>query len=175
MYCLQTSLFITLSRIFDTDASASTIHKLINATINNLELFSATALAARNTNDAQNPDRLDDYLAEAWVPTSAKDLRYLKTELKPYSRHFSQVYRPIRNAILAHKLMSASDAGASLFPQTSRNEISTLLDFLHDLIDAISQLYLDGRKPELGKRSYNEYNQRIRDGVSAVLKRLPAE
>ena len=43
MHCLQTSLFLTLSRIFDNKANAHTIHKLINATLGNLQLFSAAA------------------------------------------------------------------------------------------------------------------------------------
>ncbi len=47
MYCLQTSLFMTLSRIFDNDKSgeASTIHKLISGALANVQLFSASALS----------------------------------------------------------------------------------------------------------------------------------
>jgi hypothetical protein len=173
MYCLQTSLFITLSRIFDTGPKAKTIRKLISDTLGHLELFSATALAARNTNGGQNPERLDEYMAEPWVPASADDLRHLKRALKPYASRFRQVYEPIRHAMFAHRLMSNVEAGATLFQDTNREEVSVMLDFLRDLIDAISNLYLYGRKPELGTRSYKDHNQRIRDGVSAVLKRLP--
>jgi hypothetical protein len=50
--CLQTSLFITLSRIFDNEANTIPIHKLITATMSNLQLFSVTALTARKTKEA---------------------------------------------------------------------------------------------------------------------------
>jgi hypothetical protein len=115
MYCLQSSLFIALSRIFDDAPEASTIRRLINTTIGNLELFSAPALATRNMRGDRQPD-----LPGAWVPASADDLRHLKRALKPHS-----------------------------------------------------SLYLHGLRPKLGTRSYREYNRRIRDGVSAVLERLP--
>jgi hypothetical protein len=36
MHCLQTSLFLTVSRIFDTEGNAHTIHTLVNATLSNL-------------------------------------------------------------------------------------------------------------------------------------------
>jgi hypothetical protein len=68
--------------------------------------------------------------------------------------------------------MTNAEAGATLFQNTSRDEITKILDFLHDLIDAILDLYLNGVKPELGKRDFTEYNQRVRDRVAAVLRRL---
>ena len=173
MHCMQTCLFITLSRIFDNDANAITIHKLIAATLRNIDLFSAESLASRKTDAGITHPLLDAYISKAWVPTSANDLRHLKAALKPHAKRFSLVYRPIRHSIFAHRLMSNSEADARLFADTSRAEISVVLDFLHDLIDAISGLYLNGLKPELGHRSYKEYNQRIRDGARSVLKRFP--
>lgn len=66
-------------------------------------------------------------------------------------------------------MMSNSRAETVLFADTSRKEISAALDFLHDLIDAIFNLYLNGRKPEFGTRDYTEYNQRVRNNVAAAL------
>ena len=111
-------------------------------------------------------------MAQAWIPASAKDLRHLKATLTPYTRRFEKVYRPIRHAIFAHRLMSNTEAGAKLFGDTSRDEVSAILDFLHDLIEAILYLYINGLQPELGTRDFKEHNQRIRDGVGLVLKRL---
>jgi hypothetical protein len=172
IHCLQTSLFLTLSRIFDTGANTRTIHTLLNSTLANVHLFSASALAARKATGRTKPKWLDDYIARAWIPSSATDLRRLKIALKPYATRFEQVYRPIRHAIFAHRLMTNAEAGATLFQNTSRDEITKILDFLHDLIDAILDLYLNGVKPELGKRDFTEYNQRVRDRVAAVLRRL---
>ncbi len=115
----------------------------------------------------------DENVSNAWIPATANDLRYLKDELKPRTKTFERVYKPIRCDLFAHRLMSNA-AAEKLFGNTSRDEVSRILDFLHDLIDGISGLYLYGRKPEFGKRSYKEYNQRICDGVGSVLKRLAA-
>ena len=172
MHCLQTSLFLTLSRIFDTEANAHTIHTLINATLGNLQLFSAAELASRKTGGGSKPAWLDNYMAEAWIPKGVKDLRHLKKALVPHSRRFEQVYRPIRHAIFAHRLMSNEQAGVQLFGGTSRDEVSSILDFLHDLIEGILNLYTNGLNPELGKRDFRQHNQRIRDGVGKVLRRL---
>jgi len=104
MHCLQASLFVTLSRIFDIEVNAHTIHTLINATRGNLHLFSVAALRSRKTHNGPKPDWLDSYMAEAWIPTSPKDLRHLKTALAPHTKRFEKVYRPIRHAIFAHRL-----------------------------------------------------------------------
>jgi len=40
------------------------------------------------------------------------------------------------------------------------------------LIETILSLYTNGFEPALGKRDFSEHNQRIRDGVGKVLKKL---
>ena len=171
-YSLQTSLFMILGRIFDSAQDARSIHKVVSAVVGQPQLFSKQALAVRKTTEGFPPDGLDQYIATAWAPTSPAELRYLKKELAKHSGRFEQVYRPIRNAIFAHRLLSNDQAAFKLFGETSRVEVAKILDFLHDLIDAIESLYVNGTRPELGKRSYTEYNQRIRAGAQHVLRKL---
>ncbi|HXN46544.1 MAG TPA: hypothetical protein VN893_07875 [Bryobacteraceae bacterium] len=123
VHCLQASLFLTLSRIFDLEANAHTIHTLINATLGNLQLFSAAALSSRKMSGGPRPDWLDSFVASAWIPTNAKELRHLKTSLAPHTRRFQEVYRPIRHAIYAHRLMSDEQAGVQLFGGTNRERL----------------------------------------------------
>jgi hypothetical protein len=172
MHCLQTSLFITLSRIFDIEANAHTIHTVVNATLDNIDLFSVAALGLRKLNGGPKPWWFDEYLAKAWIPASAKCLRHLKAALKPHTRYFREVYLPIRHAIFAHRLMSDDQASAQLFGGASRDKVATILDFLHDLIETIRNLYDNGRVPKLGQKDFSEHNQRIRDGVAKVLRNL---
>ena len=70
--------------------------------------------------------------------------------------------------------MSNDKAGLDLFPQTNRNAIGEILNFLHDLIESIDQLYLNGTKPELGKRDFSDYNQQICDDARSVMLTLAA-
>ena len=66
--------------------------------------------------------------------------------------------------------MSGEEAGRALFPETDREAARRILDFLHDLVESLEQMYLNGTKPELGKR----YNQRIRADARIVIRTLSA-
>jgi hypothetical protein len=123
-------------------------------------------------NGGPKPGWLDSYIAAAWIPTAGVDLRHLKTSLAPHAKRFEEVYRPIRHGIVAHRLMSDAQAREELFGKTNREEVAMILDFLHDLIETILHLYMNGSKPVLGTRDFRMHNQRIRDGVSEVLQRL---
>jgi hypothetical protein len=68
--------------------------------------------------------------------------------------------------------MSDEQAGVQLFQDTRRDEVGAILDFLHDLIEAILNLFTNGFRPVLGTKDFKEYNQRIRDGVGKVLRSL---
>ena len=173
-YSLQTSLFMILGRIFDSAQDARSIHKVVSTVVGQHQLFSKQALAARKTKEGFPPDGLDQFIAAAWAPSSAAELRFLKKGLAKHNGRFEEVYRPIRNKIFAHRLLSNDQAAFQLFRVTSRVEVAEILDFLHDLIDAIQDLYLNGNQPELDKRSYTEYNQRIRAGAQRVLRKLAA-
>jgi len=171
-YCLQASLFIILGRIFDTAQDARSIHKVVSAMISSPKLFSATELTNRKRVCGFDSDALDQFTAQAWVPSSTAELRILRKRLTTHHKRFEQIYLPIRHAIFAHRLMRNDEAASVFFGATDRREIATMLDFLHDLIDAIQALYENGDEPVLGRRSYDQYNQRIRDGAQRVFRKL---
>ena len=68
--------------------------------------------------------------------------------------------------------MEDQEAAFKLFPETNREELGSMIDFLQDLIDAIQNLYLNGYPPTLGCRSYGEHNRRISDVTSRVLTKM---
>ncbi len=172
MHCLQTTLFMTLSRIFDKHPNAHTIHTLIRATLANVGFFSAESIEARKMLGGPRPSWLDNYMKSVWVPPDPSALRHLKKTLAPIARRFEEIYRPIRHAIFAHRLMSDDQSAAQFFGATNRQEVGGIVDFLQDLIDAIEDLYINGNEPILGRRVYEESNQRIRSEVAALVKRL---
>lgn len=96
----------------------------------------------------------------------------MRKRLTKHHKRFEQIYLAIRHAIFAHRLMSNDEAASVFFGATDHREIAIMLDFLHDLIDAIQALYANGDEPVLGRRSYDQYNQRIRDGAQRVLRKL---
>lgn len=158
-------------------ADAHSIHNFANITLAQPELFSRDALTARRMGGAtERPEWLDAFVAGAWVPNGANDLRHLKKELKPYTQKFEDVYRPIRNASIAHRTVIARDKLSHLFERTSRIEIGEILDFHHDLANAIEGLYMNGLNPALGTRAdaCKLYNQRIKDEAKGVLSGIVA-
>ncbi len=173
-YSLQTSLIIVLGRIFDTADDAHSVHKIVAATLRHLEFFSRDALRERKSELGLTLHDLEHFMSKVWVPSATADLKHLKKAVSRHTEQYQQVYRPIRNEILAHRLTNDAEAVAGLFASTNRVELASILDFLHDLTDAIELLYLNGTKPELGTRSYDSHNQRIRDGVKNVLGRMAA-
>jgi hypothetical protein len=167
----QAALFMCLGRIFDTNDAMSSIHRLIRITRVNLHVFSSAALGARKLGSGPKPFWFDNFMAAVWEPQTAADLKFLKDALKPHAAEFETVYRPIRHKVYGHRVMSDEQAGIDLFPQTNREGIGKILDFLHDSVEAITDLYLNGTKPVLG-RDFKDYNRRIRDDARNVLRRL---
>jgi hypothetical protein len=168
----QAALFLCLGRIFDAGESAKSIHRLLRLTGANLQVLSRAAVGARKIGHGPKPTVPDEYLMGKWEPQAAADLKFLKDALKPHAAVFESVYKPIRHAVYGHRLMSDDQASVDLFPQTNREAVGKIIDFLHDLVESINELYLNGRKPELGVRNFKEHNQRIRNEARNVMRKL---
>jgi HEPN superfamily AbiU2-like protein len=169
---LLQSLFITMSRILDPVKDAITIQKLVTATLANLQLFSKDALRARKLENGSEPWWLKDFLAAAWVPTKASDLRQLQKALTPQITLFKTDYLPIRNAIYAHRLMTDDQASEELFPKTNREGVGKMIRVLQELVAAIQHMYDNGDEPKLGELDPGESGKRIRTSVEKVLRKL---
>jgi len=139
-FSLQNSLFIVLARLLDSDPDVHSIHPVLNATTAHPEFFNHAALRARKLSIPGTPRNpppawLDDYVADAWEPTT-QDLRALKKALPPHKAKFDQIYKPIRNQI-AH-IIHKDEAGiAALYSRTLKADIDEILRFLHCLIKSI--------------------------------------
>src|SRR5258708_31314441 len=84
-FSLQNTLFIVLARILDSDDKVHSVYQVLNATTAYPQFFNRTALRARklSVNAQWDMGILDDYIANAWVPT-VPDLRALKKALTPH-------------------------------------------------------------------------------------------
>jgi hypothetical protein len=170
-HSLQMSLFITLGRIFDENKDACSVHRVIGETLKHTEFFSKNALAVRKCAGGAKPDWLDSYMSDAWEP-NLQELRALKKALAVQAKKFNEIYRPIRHQVYAHR-MAIGENEFELFEKTNRTEIRSILTFLRELIDAIEDLYLNGRKPVLGKiENPHGCPERIRQSVNSVLGKL---
>jgi AbiU2 len=145
---LQTSMFITLGRIFDPKAKHS-VHKLLNSARNNQHLFSKQALGRRKQRTASNASEwLSSYLLDVHVPTVA-DFRALGKQVDKWRRVYEKNYRNLRHRYFAHREVSESEEIAALFAKTTIIELQELFAFLSALHNALQQLFLNGRVPAI--------------------------
>lgn len=170
LYSLQTAFFIALARIFDDGKDAHSIHKLLTATVAHPEFFSKEALGARRTAGGPKPEWLDTYLSDIFEPQVA-DLRALKKSLSMHRTSYNLAYADIRNFVFAHRIYSDKEQITALFSKTLPVEVDKMLYNLRDLLDAVRDLFVNGRRPELGSRTF-DYRNRIKNGVRSTLSEL---
>jgi hypothetical protein len=169
VYSLQTSLMMVLGRIFDTDGDVHSVHKVISATLSNVKIFSKDSLEKRKITHGVTGKDLEHFMIDTWSPTSASDLRYLKKAVATHATHYRNVYGPIRDKFIAHRVINDPNDVWNLFAATNRTEIGETIAFLGDLVEALQDLYQNGREPVLGSQRSVAFNRKIRDGVKEVL------
>jgi hypothetical protein len=173
-YSLQTSLMMVLGRIFDTDGDAHSVHKIVNATIGSVDIFSKESLAKRKISAGVTGKNLENFMADRWIPCSSLDLRHLKKALVAHTTRYKTAYGPIRDKYIAHRVINDADDVWKLFAATNRTEIGETIAFLHDLAEALQDLYHNGSEPILGRERSGSYDRKIRDGVRVVLGMIAA-
>ncbi len=175
---LQTTIFVALNRLFEIDPNALSIHRLLNETLAHPEFFSKDALRKRKGDLKIETEYIDALIEGAWVPADGSELRYLKKELKPHLRKFTEIYQPIRHCYYAHRLLQTDKPVAELFSLTNRNELGQILDFLHQLVEGIWQLYQNGMKPEFRTQGFvkndSEATKSVRKVINKVVGLQPA-
>lgn len=172
LHCLQTTLFMTMARVFDTGEDAHSIHAVMRNALANLDFFSPDALTIRKirTQHGVKPPWLDDFIARAWRPEK-KVLGKIKKKLAKRTNLFRDIYQPIRTQIFAHRLVDSQEEW-ELFKKTHTAHIEEMLTFLRDAMDAIQEAFRNGTEPKLGQRSYGAYAQAFKDSAMNVLNRL---
>jgi hypothetical protein len=174
-FSLQSTLFIVLARILDHDDKVHSVHQLLNATIAHPNFFNKEALRARKLNipgTEPNPPWLDEYVQNAWEPTTP-DLRLLKKALAPRKAKFDDIYRPIRHQI-AHIIFKDELAISALYSRALKTDIDEILCFLYNLLGAIWEMAFNARPPDLNgdKHGYAQRLAEINKDTEALLRSL---
>ena len=171
-HSLQTTFFIALGRLFDTDGEAFSVHMLLRNCIDNLGQFGKDALRARKmeSTNGKEPDWLKKYIDQAYAP-SVKDFQRLRGELSKRQKEYEQIYRPIRNEVFAHRDAASLDNVDGLFGETRVDDIEELLSFLYQIQQVVFQLLWNGELREIGDFEYSE-EKYVVDDVRELLVRL---
>jgi hypothetical protein len=146
---LQTSLVVTLGRIFD-DKSKYTIHKLLKFMREHPELFSTEALRARKARWSR-PAPVNSWIhtCVSHAPT-LEDFNELGKMVSPHRKMYDEKIDAIRDKWFAHREVHSLQAN-ELFAKTELGEVEDTLSFLLGFGNAIWQWYYNGSKPILVK------------------------
>jgi hypothetical protein len=156
-HSLQSTFFITLGRLFDVDGDAFSVHALLRESINNIDQFSNDALRTRkiNENKGMVPDWLDKYIEDAYEPTEQDFLR-LRGEISKVQAQYEEIYRPIRNKVIAHKDRETLENVNELFGKTNVTQIQDFIIFLHQIENIVFQLLYNGKLTSIGDHAFDE-------------------
>jgi hypothetical protein len=161
---LQTAAFIALGRVFD-QQSAHNLDKLLRLARDNPTIFSKAALRLRRQgSNPQPPIWLEECIRDAYQPTPT-DFRRFRAHIRKWRKIYEGNYRDLRNKVFAHKELSHG-ADATLWEKTNDRELERLFAFLGSLHSALSQLFVNGRKPVLRPLRYSV--KRMRDLPSST-------
>ena len=170
-HSLQNTFFIAMGRIFDTDHEAFSVHRVIRMFINKHEQFNKDHLRERKLTHVSesNPVWLENYIDDAFVPSEI-DLTKFRGEIAKRQRIYEDVYRPIRNNIIAHKDASFVGKSEELFNKTNIGEIEGMLKFLYQFDQVFFQLIHNGRIQRLEDVIFDEEEYVKRDVHDMLLK-----
>jgi hypothetical protein len=145
MGALRDSMFISLSRVFDTDNRTHNITRLLKIAEDNPHLFKFTS--------------------PRWVGRTNEEIRIYEPQPQDWQRlcgHvckwksvYRQNYEPVRNKVLAHHERINIDKKTTLFGNTSFTELEKLFAFLDAFNEALYKLYFEGKEPVIRFRRYS--------------------
>lgn len=172
LHSLQTTALITIGRIFDTDHGALSVHTLLRKCLSEIEHFSPNGLRQRKIAASKGMPTpwLSDYIAAAFYP-SKDDFRNLKRVASRFQKMYEEIYKPIRNQVLAHKELAAIDNVGTLFAKTRIGDIQQTLEFLHQLSEVIFHYLHNGQKTELHDHHFNKEDE-VRQNIKMLLARI---
>ena len=146
LYSLQSTFFITIGRLFDTDGRSFSVHTFLKQCIENVDQFSKDALRKRRTKgfEADKPSWLDEFIEKSYQPNK-EDFLKLKGEVSKRQKRYELIYRPIRHKVFAHKEFKEIKCIDELFKKAKIGEMQDLLSFLYQIERIIFQLLYNGR------------------------------
>lgn len=151
-HAMLVAAFVALGRIFDQDPKSDhNIDKLMQATGQNLDLFSKSALVDRKIAAGLKPGEAARYVSDRYELTAA-DVRDMRKQVSAWRRVYDERYRDVRHMPFAHKRRDATVE--AILAKTNIEEIKDLLGFLAGLHSALDQLYLNGQQPIVHVRKF---------------------
>jgi len=147
---MQTAAIVAIGRMFD-QGSPHNIDNVLRLAQNHSSIFSKASLGRRKQAGAvEPPPWLTTYLESAHVPDRA-DFRRLRSHIRERRRIYEARYRDLRHKVYAHRVVGEDDELAPIVAKTNVRELERLVLFLLRFYESMWHLYMNGRKPTLGR------------------------
>jgi len=172
LYSLQSTFFITIGRLFDTDRRSFSVHTFLRECIENVDQFSKDALRKRRIkgSEADKPSWLDEFIEKSYQPNK-EDFLKLKGEVSKRQKQYKSIYKPIRHKIFAHKDLKNIKCVDILFGEAKIGEMQDLLCFLYQIERIIFQLLYNGRLMNIGDFTFNKEEFVMKD-IAGLLDKI---
>jgi hypothetical protein len=170
---LQTSLIVTLGRIFD-QKSKHNLDRVVGLGQRRQSVFSRAALATRKRGGGNAAPWLQAYIRDAYVPDAA-DFRAMRKRVAGLRRVYEKSYRALRQRVFAHRETTDVAEVAQLFALTNVEELKRLVASLLAFHEALWGLFWDGRRPAIRRLRYSARPARDLDAWSQVTTARPHE
>lgn len=171
LHSLQSTFFISIGRIFDTNPQACSIHLLFRQCIKSIKEFEKSSLGNRKIKEAgKTPDYLSEYLNKAYEPKPS-DFSSLKTNVSRVQKIYEEHFRPIRHKVFAHKDSDHISDTSLLFAGTTIADAEDILSTLYKVERVIWDLYTNGHKMNFGYWELKEEEYIVKD-IESLLKKI---
>jgi len=173
-HSLQTTFFITIGQLFDINGDAFSVHALLRFCIRNIEQFDTQHIRERKLTDQMGvePDWLAEYMEHVYEAKD-EDFQCLKGEVSKHQKRYEEIYRPIRNKVMAHKEIASLSSVTQIFGRTNIGEIQDFLTVLEQIQNIIFDLAHNGKLKKIGDYPLRE-EHRIERDISSLLDRIKA-
>lgn len=172
LYSLQSTFFIAIGRLFDTDKRSFSARTFLKECSENVDQFSKDALRERKIkdSDAGKLPWLDKFIEKSYQPNK-EDFLKLKGEVLKKQKRYNSIYKPIRHEIFAHKDIKRIKYVDELFREVKIDEIQDLLYSLYQIKMIIRELLENGSWEKIGYYPFNEEEVVMKD-IAGLLDKI---
>ena len=103
-----------------------------------------------------------------------KDFQILRGETSKKQKEYEDVYKPIRNQIIAHKDKQIIESVDELFGKTSVGQVEGILQFLYQIEMIVFELLANGHLSRIGDFTSNK-EAYVKKDIACLLKSLQAQ
>jgi hypothetical protein len=148
MHAHLSAAFVSLGRLYETNAEHHNLGKLVALAGLNAHLFSRESLRLRKTLAGMTRAQADKFVGDAFE-ADAKTFRSMRKVVAEARSMYDGKARPIRDQIFAHTGRLTRSAQASFFNKLPAREFESLALTPLRVHDALQRLFCDGHEPTL--------------------------